>query len=255
MNQFIGIISHTLREEFRRRTLYLLLVFPPLCIYTSTVFTSLTPGSEKAFVIDVSLSAISFFLMLLTVFICWDMFVKEIYQGTSYYFLTNPVGRFALILGKYTGVLIFLFVSLAMIACFASAVIFFKFGRADGIFLKAALLSYGQFLILAGFGIFGAGVFSRFTNLFLMLFIYAAGHLTEDLAYIKEHLGEFKGGMILRSLLAGIPDLARFEARDFAVLGMDISWDLIARSYAYALAFALALAAAGMLFIRKRFTQ
>lgn len=246
------IALQTLREELRRKTFYLFLLFPPVCIFTATVFTPFTPGSEKAFVTDIALSTISFFVMLVTAFITCDIFSREVKQGTAYWYHTNPIGRLDYVLGKYLGCLAFLTYGIALMAAFTTGVIAVKFHQFDFNILKAILLLLGEFIVLMGFGVFSSTFLSKFTNFLFVIIIYLLGHLTEYRDYFEEHFGDSVGLMIVRILFKLFPDLNQYEVRDWVVMGVDIETWRILEAYGYALLVAFLTTLLSVWVLRRR---
>lgn len=250
MRQLFSIIGHTIREEVRRKTFLILLLIPPVCIYTSTVFVRLTPGSEREFVVDIALSTISLFAMLLAALQTCDILIKEEQQGTIYFFSTNPVFLPSLIAGKLLGCFIFLVLGVFAIGAFTFCFISFRFNLLDYNFLKAIMLLPGQFLVLTAFGCLGATFLSKFTNLILIVIIYILGHLSVYLQYFQEHLGNVTSGFMYRFLFFIIPDLNRFEARNQAVLSINIEYGAIGKAYLYAVFYSGILYLISLLFFR-----
>ncbi|MDH5715964.1 MAG: hypothetical protein OEZ30_10395, partial [Candidatus Aminicenantes bacterium] len=63
------IALNTFREAIRDRVLYLLLFFALVMIFTSRIASLLTVGEESKIIIDIGLSAISLFGVLMAVLI------------------------------------------------------------------------------------------------------------------------------------------------------------------------------------------
>jgi ABC-type transport system involved in multi-copper enzyme maturation permease subunit len=251
MNQLFVIGSHQLYEEFCRKSLYLFFVLPLVCIYASTLFTSFTPGSEQALMIDVSLSSISFFMMIITAIIVSDFFVKEEYQGTLYFYTTNPVRSSALVFGKTFGILVFVFLEILIIVFFTCVLFYVNFGRFNPGFIKAAILLMGEMMILLGYGVLGAAMFSKFINLVFVMMIYTTGHLASDFEHLKIHSGEY--GSFLYWFSYVIPNLNRFEARDAVVLGFNLKWSGIINAFLYAISLSFFLNLMSTFILKRRY--
>ncbi|MBI1871345.1 MAG: ABC transporter permease subunit [Chlamydiae bacterium] len=251
MMKILAIILQTIKEEWRRRTLLLLLLFPPICVYSSTVFISLTPGSEKKFMMDIGISSISFFMMFITALLSSDLFFKEERQGTVYFFLSNPVRIEGVVLGKFFGGVLFLILDLVLMGVFALGVIFLKFHVWDMNFMKALLLLLGLFVILHAWGIFAATFLTKFTHFMMMVMIYFLGHLTN----YSEYFGEYANGTfatIFQVLLKWVPNFERFEARDLLVLDMNLEWAKIGHDYLYVILYSLPLIFLATFLLKRR---
>ncbi len=228
------IARHVFQEEVRRKTILILLLFAPICTYTGTIFTSLTPGYEKAFILDVTLSSISFFSMLICAFISSDLFIKEESQGTHFFYLSNPISMYALTFGKFLGGFIFLSLGTLLMGTFSFILIYLKFNIFDLNLMKAIFLIFGELGMLLAIGTLGATFFSKFTNLLMVFLCYLIGHMTDYLDYLKEHLEGSKILSITQFLFKLIPNFTRFEARDMIVVEEQISWIKISQDYLYA---------------------
>jgi len=255
MKQIFAILTETFREEIRRKTLLLLMVFPPICTFISTIFVNFTPGAEKEFVMDVSLSVLSLFLMLLTAFIGSDLLGKEETQGTIYFYHSNPVSWMHLVLGKFLGGCAFVCLAVFLIGLFTYVLVKFKFNIWEHDLIKAAVLEFGQIMILFSFATLGAVFLSKVTNLLSIMLVYIAGHLTDYLDFFTEHIEESSHSSFFPYLIKLIPDFSRFEARDLIVIGYPVEASKLAYGFLYALAFSLPTLILSFLFARKKFVQ
>lgn len=252
MRKIFAIAILTIKEEMRRKTLMLFLVFPPIALYASTIFVSFTPGYERSFVIDIALSSISFFAMLVSAFIASEFFVREEYQGTYYYFRTNPVRWVSVVAGKLLGGFIFVCFLILIMGLFSVGVIFLKFKEWDYNFIKAIILLPGQFMILLGFGMAGATIVSKYTNMIFVFLVYMLGHLTSYFEYLKEHSEGAINDHLIKIISKCIPDLTKFEARDLIVVGGKIQVFEILRNYEYAIFYLLILYMISAFIINKK---
>lgn len=255
INKIFAIAEHTVIEEMRRKTVLILLAFAPICIYTSTIFTSLTPGYEKAFVIDIALSSISFFTMLICAFIASDLFIKEELQGTHYIFLSNPISMGVLTFGKFLGGLIFLMAGALLMGGFSVLLFYIKFHEFNINLVKAVLLLFGELAILLSIGTLGATFCSKFTNFLIVILSYITGHLSDCLEYLKEHLEESSTLKALQWVFKIIPDLGRFEARDLIIVQEKIAWTKILNDYLYAGIFVSVFLVISSVYLKRKYIQ
>ena len=111
-----AIASNTLLELVRLKVFYFLLLFA-LLIIGSSAFTSKFSFQEQFQVLkDVSLGAMSIFTWLLAVLATAMLLPKDIEDRTLYTILAKPVPRFEYLLGKFLGVLLLLFIALALMS-------------------------------------------------------------------------------------------------------------------------------------------
>ncbi len=250
-----AIAQHTFQEEIRRKTIWILLFFAPICTYTATIFTSLTPGYERAFIVDIALSSISFFSMIICAFISSDLFVKEESQGTHYFYLSNPISMRALTLGKFLGGFIFLVLGTLLMGVFSFVLIYLKFNAFDLNLIKAIFLIFGELGVLLGIGVLGAVFFSKFTNLLMVFLCYVGGHMTDYFEYLKEHLEGSKVSSYTQFLFNLIPNLTRFEVRDMVVIEEQIQWTKVFQEYLYAGTFVVIFLMISVACLKRRYIK
>jgi len=100
----IGHVAfNTFREAVRDRVLYNLIFFALLMVGTAPLFSSISIGLERIILVNLGLTAITLFGVVIAVFIGTGLVSKEIEKKTLYTVLSRPVGRWEFILGKYFG--------------------------------------------------------------------------------------------------------------------------------------------------------
>ena len=100
----IGAVAfNTFREAVRDRVLYNLILFAFLMIGSSLLLGQITIAVQKQLLINLGLTAISIFGVLIAIFIGIGLVSKEIDRRTLYTVLTRPVARWEFIVGKYFG--------------------------------------------------------------------------------------------------------------------------------------------------------
>jgi ABC-type transport system involved in multi-copper enzyme maturation permease subunit len=134
------VALNTFREAVRDRVLYNLIVFALLMIGASLLLGQITIGVQRQLLINLGLTAISVFGILIAIFIGIGLVSKEIDKRTLYTVLTRPVQRWEFILGKFLGLVGTLAVNTAfMTAGFFAALLYLARGlqRSDVYILTA----------------------------------------------------------------------------------------------------------------------
>src|SRR5215510_13542452 len=98
------------RESVRDKVLYNLVFFAILLIAASLLLGQLTAGQEVKIIKDLGLAATSLFGLFIAVFIGIGLVSKEVERRSIYALLVKPISRTELVLGKYAGLLLALFV-------------------------------------------------------------------------------------------------------------------------------------------------
>ncbi|HLJ28067.1 MAG TPA: ABC transporter permease subunit [Candidatus Angelobacter sp.] len=111
-----AISFNTFREAVRDRVLYNLIIFALLLVATAPLFGEISIGVEKLILVNVGLSAISVFGIIIAIFIGIGLVSKEIEKKTLYTILSRPVRRWEFITGKYLGLLMTLVVNAGLMA-------------------------------------------------------------------------------------------------------------------------------------------
>lgn len=114
IRRILAIARNTYRETVRDKILYNLILFALILIFSSIMLGQLTLGNEDKVMLDLGLSSISVFGMLIAIFIGIGLVYKELEKRTAYALLAKPVRRYELILGKYLGLLFTILVNLAI---------------------------------------------------------------------------------------------------------------------------------------------
>src|SRR5882757_9388584 len=108
----IGYIAYnTFREAVRDRVLYNLIFFALLLVASAPLFGQISIGMERLILVNVGLSSISLFGVIIAIFIGIGLVSKEIEKKTLYTILSRPVRRWEFIVGKYLGLMVTLVVN------------------------------------------------------------------------------------------------------------------------------------------------
>lgn len=248
-----AIATNTLTELTRQRVFYVLLIFALVLIGSSVFMARFTFQQEFQILKDVSLGAMSIFGSLLAIIASARLISQDIEDRTIYTILAKPVPRFEYVLGKLTGVLLLLAISIAVMTALFVAVLYFReqavlsettremnrapqeqlngalnavraaglntdvFAGVAIIFLKVCLLAALTLLV---------STFAT-TNIFtvvVMVFVYVIGHLQ---ATARDYwLQQPSASWIVHGFLAVIalifPDLQAFNLVDQIVAGIAI---------------------------------
>lgn len=247
----------TLTELVRMKVFYFLLIFALLMIGNSAFMARLSFQEEFQMLKDVSLGAMSVFTALLAILATAMLLPKDIEERTIYTILAKPVPRFEYLLGKLSGMLLLLLISVVLMSALFLAVLWFReqaliaqvvgqFGpqqeeeaaraaaevRAEtfqwnllaGIFmvyLKAAIMA-AITLLISTFA--SSGIFAMITA----TAVYFIGHLqaTARDFWLAGAEPEWWMRGFLSAVALLFPDLQAFTMTDQVVAGVAIPWGL-----------------------------
>src|SRR5690242_21585652 len=97
------IASNTFREAVRDRVLYNLIAFAVLLSGAAILVSQISIEIERLVVINLGLTAVTLFGVVIAIFIGIGPVSKEIEKRTLYTVLSRPVARWEFIAGKFFG--------------------------------------------------------------------------------------------------------------------------------------------------------
>jgi ABC-type transport system involved in multi-copper enzyme maturation permease subunit len=179
-----AITLNTFREAVRDRVLYNLVIFVLLLVASAPLFSQISIGMERLIVVNVGLSSISIFGVIIAIFIGIGLVSKEIEKRTLYTILSRPVRRWEFITGKYLGLMLTLVVNTAFMTA-GLYLALFVFARdqhpADPLLLVAVYFTLLELAIVTAITL----LFSSFSSpIFSTVFTFALfviGTFAQDL--------------------------------------------------------------------------
>lgn len=248
-----SIAVNTFRENLRDKLLYNLLVFALLMIGSSMLLMRLTLGEFHRLILDIGLGSINFFGVLIAIFVGIGLVSKEIEKKTIYTIVSKPVTRYQFLLGKYLGLLVTLFVNMAVMVIGLLAVLFLQDVPVHLVLFKALGAIFLEFMVVTAVAL----LFSTFTTATLSaiftLAVYVIGHLTPDLKMFGQKM-DTVGRHVLDGLYYFLPNLERFNLKGHVTHNMAVSVQDLGLIAAYGLAYTtLLLLLASVVFQRRDF--
>src|SRR6202795_4423829 len=145
-----SLAANTFREAVRDRVLYNLIAFALLLSGAAIFVGQISIDIEKLVVINLGLTAVSLFGLVIAIFIGIGLVSKEIEKRTLYTVLSRPGPRWEFIVGKFFGLAGTLVGTTFFLAIGVFAALFYvshKFVRADALILIALYFIVLEFLI------------------------------------------------------------------------------------------------------------
>ncbi len=185
MNARIGYIaSNTFREAVRDRVLYNLIAFALLLSGAAIFVGEISIEIEKLVVINLGLTAVSLFGVVIAIFIGIGLVSKEIDKRTLYTVLSRPVRRWEFIVGKFFGLSGTLVVNTVCMAVGVFAALFYvshKFTGSDAFILVALYFIVLQFLIICSLTLLFSSFSSPLLSAIFSFSLFVIGSFSEDL--------------------------------------------------------------------------
>ena len=254
MSRLSAISFNTFREAVRDRVLYNLILFVLLLVASAPLFGEISIGLEKIILVNVGLSAISLFGIIIAIFIGIGLVSKEIEKKTLYTILSRPVRRWEFIAGKYLGLLMTLVVNAAFMTLgfyLALIVISRGLGKDDALLLVGIYFIILEFFIVTAITL----LFSSFsTPIFAAIFAFALfviGTFAEDLrnfAALSTGLTKWLATVVVYL----VPNFASLNVISQVAHAQPVSGQLIVFNTLYALLYSAAATAGAVLIFERR---
>ncbi|MDX9975582.1 MAG: ABC transporter permease subunit [FCB group bacterium] len=221
-----SIAVYTWREGMRKKTLIGFLILSFLVIFGSFFITAFMTEAQVGnvgsdidvkLIKDISVTAITLFGVLITIFISASVVPSEVENRVIYTILSKPVRRFQYLLGKFLGVQLIVILNLLLMGGLFFLALWFKQRIVPTLLLWSILLTYFEFLIVSAFTFaISCAASSSVLPTIEGLFIYITGNLTEYLKDVQERVGETGNqwvGTLARALYEVLPNLQRFSLK------------------------------------------
>ncbi len=185
IGRLAAIAFNTYREAVRDRVLYNLILFALLIVGSSLLVGQISLEIDRIVLINLGLTAISLFGIVIAIFIGIGLVSKEIEKRTLYTVLAaRPVRRWEFITGKFLGLVMTLTVNALLMSVGFFAAVWYvshRLGRGDLQLVTAIYFILLEFVLITALSL----LFSTFsTPVFSSIFafaIFAIGTFSEDL--------------------------------------------------------------------------
>lgn len=246
-------------------------VFITLVILSVIAFLVLIPSASsfsmrqvREVATSLSLSLISFVLLVLTVFLGVTIIYRDIENRVVYFVLSQPISREAYILGKFLGLTFIIILSGIILTGFSSITLLISdtLYSADlpikwENYFISALMELSKTFLIAAFAI----LFSSFaTNLFLPLFgtigVYIIGSVTQSIYdYINSPYGEklpYITVLISKIAYYIFPNLTAFDIKFKAIYNLPIKGMYILGVFSYEILYIVIILSLSVVIFRRR---
>lgn len=183
-SRIFHIASNTFREAVRDRVLYNLIAFAVLISGAAILVGQISIGIEKLVVVNLGLTAVSLFGVVIAIFIGIGLVSKEIEKRTLYTVLSRPVQRWEFIVGKFFGLAGTLVVNTFFMAVGVLGALLYvsrHFQASDGWVLVAVYFVVLQFLIITSLALLFSSFSSPLLSAVFAFSLFVIGSFAEDL--------------------------------------------------------------------------
>ncbi len=255
MNMRVAYIaSNTFREAVRDRVLYNLIAFALLLSGAAIFVGQISIEIEKLVVINLGLTAVSLFGVVIAIFIGIGLVSKEIDKRTLYTVLSRPVRRWEFIVGKFFGLSGTLIVNTLCMAVGVFGALFYvshNFMRADALIFVALYFIVLQFLIICALALLFSSFSSPLLAAVFSFSLFVIGSFAEDL---RGFAGMAHGvtGRLATAAAYLVPNFSAFNVISSVAHAHPIAGQLVLHNTLYALFYAVAVLSAAVLIFEYR---
>ena len=254
LNRISAISFNTFREAVRDRVLYNLIFFALLLVAAALLVGQISIGIERIVLINLGLTAVSIFGMIIAIFIGIGLVSKEIEKRTLYSVLARPVRRWEFILGKFFGLVGTLVVNTFFMAIgFFAALLYLShhFQRSDAYLLVALYFIVLQFVIVTAVALLFSSFSSPLLSAVFALALFVIGTFAGDLRSFAV-LTRGPAGWIATVAAYLVPNFSALNVISSVAHSEPVSSTLIAYNTGYALLYAAAAISAAALIFEHR---
>jgi ABC-type transport system involved in multi-copper enzyme maturation permease subunit len=253
-SRIFHIAANTFREAVRDRVLYNLIAFALLLSAAAILVGQISIDIERLVVVNLGLSAVSLFGIVIAIFIGIGLVSKEIDKRTLYTVLSRPVRRWEFIVGKFfglTGTLVVNTVCMGIGVFGALLYVSHKFQHSDAWILVALYFIVLQFVIICALALLFSTFSSPLLSAVFAFSLFVIGSFAEDL---KGFAAMSQGFTRMVTVAAAylVPNFSALNVIRSVAHEHPVPWSLVAYNTMYAVVYsAMALCGAVLIFERR----
>jgi ABC-type transport system involved in multi-copper enzyme maturation permease subunit len=253
MSAMPGVVAiNTFREAVRDRVLYNLVFFALMMMGAAILVGQISIGIDRLVIINLGLSAISIFGLVMAVFIGVGLVHKEMEKRTLYTILSKPIRRWQFLVGKYAGLLLTLAVNTGFMTLGLAASVFYvgrPFVRSDATILIAVYFILLELALVTAITLFFSCFSTPILSTLYTLGIYITGVFASDIRDFGDLTHRAPVKAMTRVLYYLVPNFHNFNAIASASHGDSIPLSLVGQNTLYAVLYvAIVLLAASVVF-------
>jgi ABC-type transport system involved in multi-copper enzyme maturation permease subunit len=253
-SRIFHIATNTFREAVRDRVLYNLIAFALLLTGAAVLVGQISIDIEKLVVINLGLTAVSLFGIVIAIFIGIGLVSKEIDKRTLYTVLSRPVRRWEFIAGKFFGLAGTLVVNTLCMAIGVFAALLYvsrHFSGSDASLLTALYFIVLQFVLITALALFFSSFSSPLLSAVFTFALFVIGTFAEDLRGFAK-LAHGVIGLLAMGAAYMVPNFSALNVITQVAHGDQVGLHLIIYNTAYALVYAVAVLSAAVLIFERR---
>jgi ABC-type transport system involved in multi-copper enzyme maturation permease subunit len=255
VTQTLAIARNTFREAVRDRVLYNLVAFAVILIASALLFGEISIGIQKTIVINIGLSSIAVFGLVIAIFLGIGLVYKEIDKRSLYPLLSKPIHRWQFILGKFLGLNLTLLVNTLLMSAGLWATLYYltrEFQPEDRYIWVGIYFALLETCLVTAVCLFFSCFSTPVLSAIFTFLIYVIGNFAADI----RGFGELAESPLLKALTSVLyyllPNFSNFDVFAAVSHGFPVEARLILLNTAYTACYGTVLVIASALIFSRR---
>jgi ABC-type transport system involved in multi-copper enzyme maturation permease subunit len=255
MNPRVSFVAfNTFREAVRDRVLYNLIAFALLMAAAAVLVGEISIDIERLVVINLGLTAVSLFGVVIAIFIGISLVSKEIEKKTLYTVLSRPVRRWEFVVGKFfglTGTLVVNTFFMAIGVFLALLYVAHRFQKTDAWILAALYFIVLEFLIVCALALLFSSFSTPLMSAVFTFALFVVGSLADDLRGFA-HISHGVIGVVATAVAYLVPNFSTFNIINQVAHGDGVPGRLIFLNTVYAVLYSVTAISGAVLIFQRR---
>ncbi len=214
MNRIFAISLNTFKEAIRDKLLYLIVLFAVILIGLSKILGWISMGEDIKIILDMGLSVVSIFGLLIAIFIGGGIVYKEIDKRTIYTILCRPLPRYQFVVGKYIGLILTISCTILIMSTVLIGYVYMMGGGLKLNLFVAAGMIFLEMAVITAMAIFLSAVSTPILSAVFTFCFYVIGHLNGGIKEMADTIIESPlGKQILYGVYYLLPNLENFNVK------------------------------------------
>jgi ABC-type transport system involved in multi-copper enzyme maturation permease subunit len=248
----ITLAKFTIRGYLKERILLVVLLFGFLLMAASYVLSPLAVGAQQKIVVDIGLSSISIFGVLLIVLLGAGSLYNEKERGILKTLLVKPITRADYILGKYGGTALTVIMVMVLMALVYLGFMVVSGATFTANIFWAIYLSLLEAAVLTSVLTLFASFSSPVLSSFFTICVAVSGHLAKDILEFAERFAGPAMKAFATVAYYALPNLSLFNIRQEAVHDLPLPDGFIYSATIYGVFYTLVLLFLSSLIFRRK---
>lgn len=253
-HRILSIASNTFREAVRDRVLYNLIAFAILLSGAAIFVGEISIGIEQLVVVNLGLTAVTLFGIVIAIFIGIGLVSKEIEKRTLYTVLSRPVRRWEFVIGKFLGLAGTLVVNTFFMAIGVFGALLYvahKLSAADAFIFVSLYFIILEFLIICSLALLFSSFSSPLMSAVFAFSLFIIGSFADDLRGFAK-LTSGAAGWLATGAAYLVPNFSALNVISAVAHQQPIGGQLILQNTLYAVFYTvMALSGAVLIFERR----